>query len=120
MTDKKDSDCCAPATPMIPAPTTGDEAEEELAALAAAIGHPARVAIIRILLERENCICGEIVEELPLAQSTVSQHLKKLKDAGLIRGSVDGPRVCYCAEPAMLERLKRLVCDILIPASELK
>lgn len=118
MTETKDTNCCAPATPMLPAPTTGADAEEELATLAAALGHPARVAIIRILLERQSCICGELVEELPLAQSTVSQHLKKLKKAGLIRGSVDGPRVCYCVEPAMLERFKLLASDILTTSTD--
>ena len=87
----------------------GAEADEELAALAKAIGHPARVQILRILVRREACICGDIVEELPLAQSTVSQHLKVLKDAGLVRGDVDGPRVCYCIEPRTLRRLEALI-----------
>ena len=87
----------------------GREADEELAALAKAIAHPARVQILRILVRKTSCICGDIVDELPLAQSTVSQHLKILKEAGLIRGDVDGPRVCYCIEPAALRRLKALV-----------
>jgi ArsR family transcriptional regulator len=90
-------------------PVEGTEADEELAALAKAIGHPARVQIMRLLVRREACICGDIVDELPLAQSTVSQHLKVLKDAGLIRGEIDGPRVCYCVEPRVLRRLKALV-----------
>jgi ArsR family transcriptional regulator len=90
-------------------PIEGDAADEELAALAKAVGHPARVQILRLLVRRELCICGDIVEELPLAQSTVSQHLKVLKDAGLIRGEIDGPRVCYCVEPRTLRRLKALV-----------
>lgn len=77
--------------------------------MAKALGHPARVRILRILSRRDSCICGDIVEELPLAQSTVSQHLKVLKDAGLIRGEVDGPRVCYCIEPHGLRRLRALV-----------
>jgi ArsR family transcriptional regulator len=71
----------------------------ELARLAKALGHPARVAIVRLLLGKTECICGDIVERLPLAQATVSQHLKVLKDAGWIQGSIDGPRVCYCARP---------------------
>ncbi|MDC0745457.1 metalloregulator ArsR/SmtB family transcription factor [Polyangium sp. rjm3] len=87
----------------------GREADEELAALAKAIAHPARVQILRLLVRKTACICGDIVDELPLAQSTVSQHLKILKEAGLIRGEVDGPRVCYCIEPAALRRLKALV-----------
>ncbi len=90
-------------------PVEGPAADEELAVLAKAVGHPARVQILRLLVRREACICGDIVDELPLAQSTVSQHLKVLKDAGLIRGEIDGPRVCYCVEPRALRRLKALV-----------
>ncbi len=90
-------------------PVEGDEADEELAALSKALGHPARVKIVRLLLRKNACICGDIVEELPLAQSTVSQHLKVLKEAGLIRGEVDGPRVCYCIESRVLRRLRALV-----------
>ncbi len=70
--------------------------EQSLAAFAKAISHPARIAILNVLAKKNECICGEIVEVLPLAQSTVSQHLKELKNAGLIEGSVDGPRSCYC------------------------
>lgn len=84
----------------------------ELATLAKALGHPARVQIVRILLSQDSCMCGDIVEHLPLAQSTVSQHLKMLKASGLIRGTIDGPRVCYCVEPKALERLKRLVSSL--------
>ena len=68
----------------------------ELAKLAKALSHPARIAILRLLAQRQSCICGDIVAELPLSQSTVSQHLKELKQAGLITGDIDGPRVCYC------------------------
>ena len=81
----------------------------ELATLAKALGHPARVQIVRFLLSQDLCMCGDIVEHLPLAQSTVSQHLKMLKEAGLIRGTIDGPRVCYCVEPKALKRLKDLI-----------
>jgi len=70
--------------------------EQELAEFAKSLAHPARIAILKVLAERNECICGEIVEILPLAQSTVSQHLKELKNAGLIKGTVDGPRSCYC------------------------
>ncbi len=90
-------------------PVEGADADEELALLAKAVGHPARVHILRLLLRRDACVCGDIVDELPLAQSTVSQHLKVLKEAGLIRGDVDGPRVCYCVEPRAMRRLKALV-----------
>lgn len=102
--------CCPPAKAQVDLrPVEGDEADEELATLSKALGHPARVKIVRILLRRNACVCGDIVDELPLAQSTVSQHLKVLKDAGLIRGDVDGPRVCYCIEPHALRRLRALV-----------
>ncbi len=87
----------------------GPDADEELATLAKALGHPARVQIIRLLVRRETCICGDIVDELPLAQSTVSQHLKVLKEAGLIRGEIDGLRVGYCVEPRTMRRLKALI-----------
>jgi ArsR family transcriptional regulator len=90
-------------------PVEGEEADDELATLAKALGHPARVQIMRLLVRRNACICGDIVAELPLAQSTVSQHLKVLKEAGLVMGEIDGPRVCYCVEPRALRRLKALV-----------
>lgn len=73
-----------------------DFIDQELAAFAKAISHPARVAILKVLAEKKSCICGEIVEVLPLAQSTVSQHLKELKRAGLIQGTISGPKSCYC------------------------
>jgi len=72
------------------------DTEQGLAAFAKAMSHPARIAILKVLAKRNECICGEIVEILPLAQSTVSQHLKELKNAGLIKGTVLGPRSCYC------------------------
>ena len=112
MKTSAENEACAPA-PRIDAPDTrpveGTDADEELATLAKALGHPARVQIMRLLVRREACICGDIVDELPLAQSTVSQHLKVLKEAGLIRGEIDGPRICYCVEPRTLRRLKALV-----------
>ncbi len=108
---KKDPelDCPVPAQGPDLRPVEGAEADEELAVLGKAIGHPARVQILRILVRKNACVCGDIVDELPLAQSTVSQHLKVLKEAGLIRGDVDGPRVCYCIEPRTLRRLKALI-----------
>lgn len=90
-------------------PIEGPRADAELATLAKAIGHPARIQILRLLVRKEACVCGDIVDELPLAQSTVSQHLKVLKQAGLIRGDIDGPRVCYCIEVRALRRLKALI-----------
>jgi ArsR family transcriptional regulator len=80
----------------------------ELARLARALAHPARVRIVRLLARRGACVCGEIVLDLPLAQATVSQHLKVLKEAGIIRGQVDGPRVCYCLDPKALKRVREL------------
>lgn len=79
----------------------------ELAAWAKALGHPARVAILRVLAERGTCICGEIVDDLPLAQATVSQHLKTLKQAGFVQGHIDGPRSCYCLNPSTLVKAQR-------------
>jgi len=90
-------------------PVEGREADEDLAALSKALGHPARVQIIRLLVRRSACICGDIVDELPLAQSTVSQHLKVLQEVGLIRGEIDGTKVCYCIEPRTLRRFKALI-----------
>lgn len=86
--------------------------DEELAKLAHAIAHPARVRIVRLLDAKNACVCGELVEALPLAQSTVSQHLKVLKRAGLIQGEIDGPRVCYCLVPGALKRLRMLVAAL--------
>ncbi len=80
--------------------------------LAWAIAHPARVRIVQLLLSRTSCVCGEIVDEMPLAQSTVSQHLKILKESGLVQGEIDGPRICYCINQKMLKKLKRLVADL--------
>lgn len=95
-----------------PVKLVSDPTAEEFAKLAWAIAHPARVQIIRLLIGREACVCGEIVDCLPLAQSTVSQHLKILKESGLIQGEVDGPKVCYCIEANQLERLKELVAGL--------
>ena len=106
-------DPCAPVTGPLDVPdlraVEGAEADEELATLSKALGHAARVQIMRMLVRRDACICGDIVDELPLAQSTVSQHLKVLKEAGLVKGEIDGARVCYCVEPRTLRRLKALI-----------
>ncbi len=102
--------CCeggATGPPACPPDTEG--ADEELAAYAKALGHPVRVRILRILARQTECICGEMVSLLPLAQSTVSQHLKVLKDAGLVQGEIDGPRVRYCIARDVLRRFKALV-----------
>jgi DNA-binding transcriptional ArsR family regulator len=100
-----------------PAPTigvvSGELLESEVAVVAKALGHPARVRILRLLLGQRSCFCGEIVEQLPLAQATVSQHLKVLRDAGLIQGEIEGPRTCYCADAARLARLHDLLDGLL-------
>lgn len=79
-----------------------------LADFAKAMAHPARIAIIEVLLKKQSCICGEIVEELPLSQSTVSQHLKELKKVGLIQGEIEGVRTCYCLDLEVFEQFNVL------------
>lgn len=80
------------------------EKQNSIATLTKAIGHPARIAILEYLIKVDTCICGDIVNELPLAQPTVSQHLKELKNAGLIKGEIEGNTICYCVdEKAMLK-----------------
>src|SRR5690242_5952764 len=88
------------------------KAQNDLALIAKAIGHPARVAILEFLANKNSCVCGDIVEELPLSQSTVSQHLKELKNAGLIRGDIDGPSVCYCIDERAWNKAKKLIGDL--------
>ena len=82
------------------------EQQNELAVLTKALGHPARIAIIEYLLKVDTCICGDIVNELPLAQPTVSQHLKELKNAGIIKGNVEGTSICYCINEQGFEKIK--------------
>jgi ArsR family transcriptional regulator len=89
-----------------------DASAEQLAKLTWAIAHPARVRIVQLLHSRTSCVCGEIVDQMPLAQSTVSQRLKILKESGLVQGEIDGPRICYCINQKMLKQLKRLVADL--------
>ena len=83
-----------------------------IANYAKALSHPARIAILKLLIDKKTCICGDIVDELPLSQSTVSQHLKELKQAGLIKGDIEGAKVCYCIDEkewkAAKERLDQL------------
>lgn len=98
-----------------PVPSNGSSATmqqlkvERLAALAWGLAHPLRIKILQLLAKRETCVCGEIVDEMPVAQSTVSQHLKILKEAGLVQGEIDGPRVCYCINAVSLAELKELI-----------
>ena len=85
---------------------------ESMASMCKALGHPARVMIVNYLKRIDRCFCGDIVDLLPLAQSTVSQHLKCLKEAGLIIGEVEGPKTCYCLDKAMLKKFSRMVADL--------
>lgn len=80
--------------------------DNKIAKYAKALAHPARVAILNLLIKKEACVCGDIVDELPLSQSTVSQHLKELKEAGLIKGDIDGAKVCYCIDEKEWENAK--------------
>ena len=83
--------------------------QNEIALIAKAIGHPARIAILQYLLEKNACVCGDIVGEIGLAQATVSQHLKELKQAGLIKGDIDGRSVCYCIDNTKWEIIKDML-----------
>ena len=89
-----------------------DPALVRAAALAKALAHPVRLRILEILGGRRTCVCGGLVDLLPLAQSTVSQHLKELRDAGLIRGDVDGPRTCYCLDAKAVAGARALLVDV--------
>ncbi len=112
MTPRTDTDptCCPGAGQDCDLrPVEGEAADEELALLAKAAGHPARVRILRLLSKKEARVCSQIVDELPLAQSTVSEHLRILKEAGLIRSREDGARVGYCINYPALRRFKALV-----------
>lgn len=75
--------------------------QNQLATLAKALGHPARIAILEYLLQHQTCICNDLVQELPLSQSTITQHLRELKVAGLIKGEIEGPKVNYCIDEAV-------------------
>ena len=86
--------------------------QNAIATLAKALGHPARVAILEYLMKVDSCICGDIVNELPLAQPTVSQHLKELKNAGLIKGSIEGNAICYCIDEKALDKLQSYFAKI--------
>lgn len=103
---------CEPCTDNEPLPAVSSENDEELARLAWAIAHPARVRLLRLLIAKTACVCGELVELMPLAQSTVSQHLKILKEAGLVQGEIDGLKVCYCVNRDGLARLQTLVAGL--------
>lgn len=94
--------------------------EQDLAAFAKALAHPARIAILKELARRNTCICGEIVEVLPLAQSTVSQHLKELQQAGLIQGTVDGVKSCYCINRETFLRFETMLESFFLHTADQK
>lgn len=104
------AECCNVETSAAPA---RPKADAELAKLAKALGHPARVRILRVLLAQKSCIAGDLQAEVGLAASTVSQHLKSLKEAGWVQGEVDGPRRCYCIATATRARFEALIGEIL-------
>jgi DNA-binding transcriptional ArsR family regulator len=93
------------------------EEQNALAAFAKVLGHPARIAILQQLFECQQCICGDLVQEIGLAQATISQHLKALKAAGLIQGQVEGTRVCYCLSPTVWTTMHGLLGNFLAAPS---
>ena len=114
MKTKRQSDTCCTVDDVTPSDRTGSRsdgpaADEEFAAFAKAVGHPVRVRILRMLARKEARTCSVIVDELPLAQSTVSEHLRILKNAGLVRANENGLRVSYCIVPSALKRFKALL-----------
>lgn len=84
----------------------------EIALLAKAMAHPARISILQHLIKTRSCVCGEIVDKLPLSQSTVSQHLMELKKSGLIKGEINGPSVCYCIDEQAWKRAQKMMGDL--------
>ncbi len=96
------------------------EQQNRIASIAKALGHPARIAIIEYLMKVNECICGDIVNELPLAQPTVSQHLKELKNAGIIKGSIEGNSICYCIDEKAIEVIDTYFSKIIETVSKMK
>lgn len=95
-------------------------AQNQVANYAKALAHPARIAILQYLIKQQNCICGDLVEELPLAQATVSQHLKELKVIGLIQGTVEGTSVCYCIDQQKWEEVRDIFLNLFSGAAACK
>ena len=86
--------------------------QNRIAAIAKVLGHPARIAILQHLLKVQNCICGDLVEEIGLAQATISQHLREMKNIGLIKGDIDGTKVCYCIDEVVFKEIKVIFNDL--------
>lgn len=95
------------------------KSQNDLALFTKALGHPARIAILQFLIKTKSCVCGDIVDELPLSQSTVSQHLSELKKAGLIKGDIDGPTVCYCIDAKNWNKAKKMIGELLESHTEI-
>jgi DNA-binding transcriptional ArsR family regulator len=91
-----------------------DTLQNRIADFSKALGHPARIAILQFLANQNSCMCGDIVEELPLSQATVSQHLAELKRVGLIKGEFDGPKVCYCIDKKVWNEAKDLLSQFMV------
>jgi len=89
-----------------------NRAQNQVAEFAKAFAHPARVAILEHLVKRGSCVCGDLVNVLPLSQSTISQHLKELKRIGIIQGEIEGPRVCYCIDEKKWEEAKNMLNEL--------
>jgi DNA-binding transcriptional ArsR family regulator len=96
------------------------ERQNKIATIAKALGHPARIAIIEFIMKVNECICGDIVNELPLAQPTISQHLKELKNAGIIKGNIEGNSVCYCIDEKTFGILKNYFSEIITTVTKQK
>ena len=96
------------------------EEQNDVAKLMKALSHPARIAIVEYLLSVDTCICNDIVEEVKLAQPTVSQHLKELKNAGIIQGEIDGKAICYCINPETLKKMEHFISEIFIKIAKQK
>ncbi len=109
---KPANDCCEPPSTDVDAQAVGPLDLDQLAAFAKALGHPMRLRIVRMLIERRSCVTGDLVAELPLAQSTISEHLRILREAGLIQGEIEGPRVSYCVNRAGLGTFTRAINDL--------
>ncbi len=86
--------------------------QNRIASIAKVIGHPARVAILQHLIKAQSCICGEIVDEIGLSQPTISQHLREMKSIGLIKGEVDGTKVCYCIDPEVFAEFRNIFANV--------
>lgn len=89
------------------------EEQNELSSLFKALGHPARIAIIQYILETKSCVCGDLVDKFPLTQSTISQHLKELKSANIIQGTIEGNSICYCLNPETLATLSKVIYNFI-------